>query len=42
MIPLKQFATAGNATFTVSNLTTGNRFTFRVKRRKNVVGKNEN
>jgi hypothetical protein len=39
MIPLKQFATAGNATFTVSNLTTGNRFTFRVKQSKNPSAK---
>lgn len=34
MIPLKQFAIAGNATFTVSNTASGNRFTFRVKKSK--------
>ena len=34
MIPLKQFALAGNATFTVSNKATGKRFTFKVSKAK--------
>lgn len=37
MIPLKQFALAGNATFTVSNTATGNRFTFKVSKSKNAA-----
>lgn len=35
MLPLHKFALAGNATFTVSNIATGNRFTFRVRKPKN-------